>query len=159
MLSPPMLLIASRHFLAVGAHADDDEQRDRGRFAVEPDAHHGAVENEPHDRFIGQRAGIPRIPVALHLAPDPAHRVLANGAAEKGTQGAAYAAGVGAGEVAAGDQRVGGQRAALVGSQRLALPLRCLAVGGVQPRARHPRSPSARMFPAVSASGARGGDP
>src|SRR6266700_6780136 len=28
--------------LAVRAHADNDEQRDRGRFAVEPHAHHRA---------------------------------------------------------------------------------------------------------------------
>ena len=48
------------HLLAVLAYADDDEERDRGRFAVEPHAHHGAVENEPHDRLFGQRAGVPR---------------------------------------------------------------------------------------------------
>src|SRR5260370_34786624 len=36
--------------LAIGAHADDDEQRDRGRLAVEPHAYHGAVVNEPHVR-------------------------------------------------------------------------------------------------------------
>src|SRR5215469_7278060 len=40
-------------------------------------------------------------------------------------------------QVAAGDQRVGGQRAALIGTQRLALPLGGLAVGCVEPRARH----------------------
>jgi hypothetical protein len=61
-------LDCEQNFLAIGAYADDDEQQDRGRFAVEPHAHHGAVENEPHDRFIGQRTGIPRIPVVLHLA-------------------------------------------------------------------------------------------
>src|SRR5207253_10947508 len=58
-----------QHFLAVGAHTDDNEQRDGGCLAVEPHAHHGAVENDAHDRFLAQRAGIPRIPVALHLAP------------------------------------------------------------------------------------------
>jgi hypothetical protein len=31
------------HLLAVLVYADDDEERDRGRFAVEPHAHHGAV--------------------------------------------------------------------------------------------------------------------
>jgi hypothetical protein len=61
-----------QHLLAVGAHADDDQQRDRGRLAVEPHAHHRAVEDQPHDRLLGQRAGVPGIPVALHLAPDPA---------------------------------------------------------------------------------------
>ena len=33
-----------QHLLAVGAHAKHHEQRDRGRFAVEPDANDGAVE-------------------------------------------------------------------------------------------------------------------
>ena len=40
--------------LAVRAHADDDEQRDGGRFAVEPNAHRRAVENQSHDRFFGE---------------------------------------------------------------------------------------------------------
>src|SRR5208282_378330 len=71
-----------QHLLAVRAHAEDDEQRDRSCLAVEPHAHHGAVENEPHDRFIGQRTAIPGLPVALHLAPYPAHRVLADRAAK-----------------------------------------------------------------------------
>ena len=52
-----------QHLLSIGAHADIDEQRDRGRCAIEPHPHHGAVENEPHDRLIGQRAGIPGVPV------------------------------------------------------------------------------------------------
>lgn len=67
-----------QHFLTVRTHADDDRRRDRGRLAVEPHAHHGAVKNQPHNRFIGQRAGIPRVPIALYLAPHPAHRVLAD---------------------------------------------------------------------------------
>jgi hypothetical protein len=29
-------------------------------FAVEPHAHHGAIENEPHDRLVGQRAYVVR---------------------------------------------------------------------------------------------------
>src|SRR5450759_645592 len=44
-------------------------------FPIEPHAHHGAVENEPYDRFLGQRAGVPGVPVALYLAPDPADTV------------------------------------------------------------------------------------
>ncbi len=43
-----------QHLLAVRAHAENNEQRDRGCLAIEPHAHHRAVENEPHDRFIGQ---------------------------------------------------------------------------------------------------------
>ena len=97
--------------------------------AVEMHPNYGAVENEPHDRLIDQRAGVPGVPVALHLAPDPTHRVLANGAAEHDTERTAHAARVGAGEVGAGDQRGGSQRAALVSSQRLALPLVVLPSG------------------------------
>ena len=125
-----------QHLLAVLAHAEDDEQRDRGRLAVEPDPHHGAVEDQPHDRLLGERAGVPGLPVALHLPPYPAHRVLADRAAEQGCERAADPARVGAGEIGAGDQRVGSKRAPLVGPQRLALPLRRLAVGGVEPGAR-----------------------
>src|SRR5260221_2623011 len=66
------------HFWAVGANPDDDEERDGSSFAIEPHSHHSAVENQPHDWLVGQRAGVPSVPVALHLAPDPAHSVLAN---------------------------------------------------------------------------------
>jgi hypothetical protein len=72
-----------QHLLAVLAYAKDDKERDGSRFAVEPHAHHCAVENEPHDRFFGKRAGVPRVPVGLHLAPDPAHRILADRAANR----------------------------------------------------------------------------
>ena len=118
------------------AHADDDEQRDRGRFAVEPHAHHGAVEVSA-DRFIGQRAGVPGVPIALHLAPDPAHRVLAHRTPEQGTERTAHPARVGASEVGARNQRVSNNCAPLIGPQRLALPLRRLAIRSVQPGARH----------------------
>src|SRR6266508_1443461 len=89
------------HLLAVLAYADDDEERDRGRFAVEPHAHHGAVENEPHDRLFGQRAGVPRVPIALHLAPGPAHRVLAHRAAKQGGERMAHPAGVSGSQIGA----------------------------------------------------------
>src|SRR5271157_2916276 len=102
------------HLLAVLAYADDDEERDGGRFAVEPHAHHGAVENEPHDRLFGQRAGIPRVPIALHLAPGPAHRILAHRTAKQGGERTAHPARVGASQIGARDQCVGGQRAALI---------------------------------------------
>src|SRR6059058_2659802 len=41
-------------------------------FAVEADPHHGAVKDQPHDRLVGKRAGVPGFPVGLHFAPDPA---------------------------------------------------------------------------------------
>ena len=118
------VLDREQHLLAVRAHADDDEQRDGRGLAIEPDANHGAVEDEPHDRLVGERAGVPGVPVGLHLAPDPAHRVLADRAAEQRRQSAAHPARVGAGQIAAGDQRVGGQRAALVGAQCLSCATR-----------------------------------
>ena len=36
------------YLLAVPTDADDDEERDGGRLAVELHAYHGAVETEPH---------------------------------------------------------------------------------------------------------------
>ena len=126
-----------QHLLAVRAHAEDNEQRDRGRLAVEPHAHHRAVENKPHDRLLDQRAGIPGFPVGLHLALHPTHRVLAHRAAKQRRERPAYPPCIGAGEIRACDQRVGGKRTPLVSPQRLALPLRRLAVGSVQPGARH----------------------
>ena len=104
---------------------------------AQPHAHDGTVEDEPHDRLIGQRAGIPRLPVTLYLAPNPAHRVLADRAIKHSTQRATHTARIGAGKVAAGDQRIGGQRAALIGPQHLALPLGCLAVRRIQSSARN----------------------
>jgi putative transposase len=75
--------------------------------------------------------------VTLHLAPHPAHRVLANRATKQGSERTAHATRVGAGEIGARDQCIGGQRAPLISPQRLALPLSRFAVQGVQSRARH----------------------
>src|SRR5271167_5183505 len=141
------------HLLAVLAYADDDEERDGGRFAVEPHAHHGAVENEPYDRLFGQRAGVPRVPIVLHLAPGPAHRVLADSTAKQGGERTAHPARVGASQIGARDQRVGGQRAALISPQCPALPIRRLALQGVQSGTRHrdldrPEGPGQRPCPA-----------
>src|ERR1700685_1193017 len=126
-----------KHLLAVLAHPDDDEQRDGSGFAIEPHAHHGAVENQPHDRLLGQRAGIPCVPVALHLAPDPAHRVLANLSAKYTAKRTPHAARIGASKIRTGDQRVGSPGAALIIPQHLALPFRRLAAGTVQTGAWH----------------------
>ena len=65
---PTHALDRQQYFLAIRAHADDDQQRDCGRLAVEPHVHPRAVENEPHNRFGGQRASIPGVPIGLHLA-------------------------------------------------------------------------------------------
>jgi hypothetical protein len=77
------VLDGQQHLLAVLAHAENDQEHDRGGLPIEPDPHHSAVEDQPTDRFFGQRAGIPDVPIALHLAPHPAHRVLADRAAEQ----------------------------------------------------------------------------
>ena len=54
------------------------------------------------------------LPVGLYLSPHPAHRVLAHCAAEQGGERPAYPPCVGAGQIRARDQRVGGERAPLV---------------------------------------------
>src|ERR1700687_4382539 len=76
LLSSEVALDPEQHLLAVRAHAENNEERDRGRLAVEPHANDGAVEDQAHNRILGQRAGVPGIPTALHLAPRPAHGVL-----------------------------------------------------------------------------------
>ena len=46
-----------QHLLAVLAYAKDDKERDRSRFAVEPRAHHCAVDNEPARSVLRQASG------------------------------------------------------------------------------------------------------
>jgi hypothetical protein len=49
------------------------------------------------------RTAWPSVPVALHLAPSPAHRVLADRAAEQGGKRTAHTTRIGAGEVGLGE--------------------------------------------------------
>ncbi len=141
--SPGLLCLAThvlhgqQYFLAVLADPEHDQQRDRCGLFVEPDPYHGAVENQADDRLFGERAIVPCLPIALHLPPHPAHRVLAHRAAEQRRERTAHPARVGAGQVGACNQRIGGSRAPLIGGQRLASPLTGLAVGGHQPGARN----------------------
>src|SRR5438876_11538871 len=79
---PAHALDRQQYLLSVCAHADDNQERNRRGFAVEADPHHGAIKDQPHDRLVGKRAGVPGFPVGLHFAPDPAHCVLAHRAAE-----------------------------------------------------------------------------
>jgi hypothetical protein len=65
------------------------------------------------------------------------HRVLAHSAAKQGGERTAHPARVSTSQIGARDQSVGGQRTALISPQRLALPLRRLALQGVQSGARH----------------------
>ena len=71
------------------------------------------------------------------LRPGPTHRVLANRSAEQRRQRAPHPPRIGAGQIAARDQRIGGKRTPLIGSQRPALPFRGLAFGVVKPGPRH----------------------
>ena len=47
------------------------------------------IKDEAHDRLFGQRAGVPRLPIAVHLAPNPADDVLTHRAAKQGSERAA----------------------------------------------------------------------
>jgi pimeloyl-ACP methyl ester carboxylesterase len=111
-----------QHFLAVRAHADDDEQRDGRGFAVEPHTHYGAIENESHDRLISQRASVPGVPVVLHLAPYPAHRVLADRPTKQSAKCTAHTARIGAGQIGSRNQRVGFRFIGEVEEGKKALP-------------------------------------
>jgi hypothetical protein len=62
-------------------------------------------ENKTHEWFISKRTGVPCIPLGLRLAPDSAHRVLADRAAEERCQRAAHPARIGSGKIAARYQR------------------------------------------------------
>jgi hypothetical protein len=130
------VLDRQENFLAVLPDAEGDEQRNRRRFPVEPDPHDRAVEDQPDDRLIGEGTGVPGVPTALHLAPDPADRILPHGAAEQGRQRPAHPARVGPGKIGAGDQRVGLFRTPLVGRNGRVFPLGRLALGCFQTGAR-----------------------
>ena len=101
------VLDRQQHFLAVLPDAQRHEKRNRRGLLVEPNAHHRAVENEPENRLVLQGACVPDVPVAFHLAPDAANRVLAYGAAEQSRERPAHAARVGPGEIGRGDQSIG----------------------------------------------------
>src|SRR5436309_1355449 len=73
---PTHALDREQHLLAIFAYADDHQQRDGRGLTVEPYAHHRAIKDEAHERLLAQRAGVPCVPIALHLAPNPADDVL-----------------------------------------------------------------------------------
>src|ERR1700730_7700762 len=79
---PAHALDCEKNLLAVLPYAQRDQQRNRRRLSVEPHARHRPVEDQPGDRLIGERTAIPSVPIALCLAPNPADRVLPDGAAE-----------------------------------------------------------------------------
>ena len=52
-----------QHLLPVPAHAEDHQQRDRGRLPIQPDPHDGAVQNEADDVLARQIALAPGLPI------------------------------------------------------------------------------------------------
>jgi hypothetical protein len=77
--SPPMVLTASSTFWP-SARTPMTSSEMEVAWRSSPHANDRAVKNEPDDRFIGQRLRVPRIPVGLHLALNPARRVLGEAA-------------------------------------------------------------------------------
>src|SRR5208282_3264016 len=126
-----------QRLLAVATDAERHQHREAGGLAIEPDPHHRAVEDQAHYVLTRQIALLPSRPIALHLAPDAADRVLADGAVEQGAKRATNAARVGSGKVGAGDQRLRALGQPLVGRQRLAAPFPLLAVAARDARTRH----------------------
>ena len=134
---PAHVLDRQQHLLAVRTHAERHQQRDRRRLLVETHAHDRAVKNQPDDRLVGKRSGVPDVPVAFGLAPHAADGILPHRAAEQRRQGAAHPARVGPGQIGARDQGVGPFCPPLVGGNGRVPPFCRLAFGGRQPGARH----------------------
>jgi hypothetical protein len=91
----------------------------------------------PDDVLVGEAARTPRFPVGLHLAPGPAHHVLAHRPFEQAEQGALHPPRVGPGEVDRGDQRLRLLRQPLVAAKRRRPPFRRPASIVDQPRPGH----------------------
>ena len=142
-----------QHLLAVLAYAKDDKERDGSRFAVEPHAHHCAVENEPHDRFFGKASGT-RSELRLHRRQHRAHPILADGVARQASARRTRRCSVLA-QVGARDQRVG-KRAPL--ETRSARRSHCRLRPSCSSLARGTSISTGRSFPTATASGGRGGD-
>src|SRR5262245_32821147 len=102
---------------------------------IKANSHNRAVEDQPRDVFRRQIARVPRVPVALELAPGPAYRVLRYRATEQRGKRPTHPARVRASQIATSDHRIDLLRAALIRRQRLAVPFAHLAVGGLKPRA------------------------
>ena len=136
-LSPPMFFTASRTFCpsrlmprTTSSEIDVALRSSRTRTTVPSRMRRTIV-------FVGEITLVPGVPVGLDLAPHAADRVFADGAAEEGRQRTADTTRIATGEIATGDQSFDLLRAPSIGRQRLVLPLGRLAVGGVEPGARH----------------------
>ena len=117
------VLDAEHDLLAVAADPEHDQQRDGGRFAIEPDLDQGAVQNQADNVVTSKIALLPSCPGRLGAVPSAADSILADAAGEQGLERSTYPAGVDAGEVNRGDQQLGAPAEPLVGRQQPALPL------------------------------------
>src|SRR6516165_10368309 len=131
------VLDRQQHLLAVLANPEPDQEHNRGGFAVEPNPHHGAVEDQADDRLVSERAHVPGIPIGFYLPPHPAHGIFADRTAKDGSERPAHSTAVGAGKIGACDQRIGSPGSPLVSPQRRSLPFRGPARSGVEPSPRY----------------------
>jgi hypothetical protein len=130
------VLDRKQDLLPVAPDPENHQQRDRGRLFVEPDPHHGAIEDQPDDVLPGERTCRPGFPVGLHPTPDAAHRVLRDRALEQRGERTLDPAGVGAGEIRARDQRLDLPGLPTVARQDGASPFAGAATLGLQPSTR-----------------------
>ena len=148
-----------QHLLAVLAYAKDGQGARRKSLCGSSRTRTTAVENEPHDRFFGKRAGVPRVPVGLHLTPTRLTVSLPTASPNRQGERAAHPACVGAGEVGARDQRVGNKRAPLIGRSAVlfhsvVLPSGVFSLARGTSISTRPKLPSSRPRPVAG-----GGDP
>jgi len=111
------VLDGEHHLLAVAADAERDQQRDGGGLAIQTNLDHRAVENQPDNVVASEITLLPGLPGRAGLLPGAADDVLANVAFEQLGQRPTHAAGVHAGEIGLGDQRLGPAAEPLVGRQ------------------------------------------
>jgi hypothetical protein len=149
------------HLLTVAPDAERDQQRDRGRLAIQANLDHRAVQDQPDDVVAGEITLLPGLPGRAGPLPGATDDVLADVAFEQLGQCPAHPAGIHPGEIGLGDQRLGAVAQPFVGRQERALPFLLAHLVG-QPRPRHRqaqraerRDQLARPMPVASAVRAR----
>ena len=123
--------------LAIPAHPYSRENRDVGGLAIQSGLDHSAVKDQPNDILIREATAAPGVPIDLHLAPRPAHNVLAHSTPEDPEQRAFHPPRVGSGQIHRSDQRLGLSGQPLVARQRPRTPFRRPTVFLNDPCTRH----------------------
>ena len=123
--------------LAIPAHPYSRENRDVGGLAIQSGLDHSAVKDQPNDILIREATAAPGVPIDLHLAPRPAHNVLAHSTPEEPEQRAFHPPRVGSGQIHRSDQRLGLSGQPLVARQRPRTPFRRPTVFLNDPCTRH----------------------